>query len=218
MVRVVVRWCVTGVARKKGTILMPVAVGDIVRITARMLLDGVSDVVNVFHFDVAVQLAVDDDAFMVDVAAELDLLYITINGHMSARVSYTTIDGQNITKNELLPSKPWPSLTVGGAGSDMLPEPVSACVFHRTLTPRVRAAKFLPPFTIGSNIGGALTALAVTAVTGFGAILTSGMATPLIQIDYIAFNRILGTGTPITQHIVPSRFRTQRRRRLGVGS
>jgi len=214
----VVRWCVTALAGTKRSLIMAVTVGDIVRITARMLLFGTSDLVNVFHFKVAVNLAVDDAAFMVDVALAMDLLYGPLNSQISTKVSYSSIEGQNITDNELLPSEPWPTLTVGGNGTEMLPEMNSACVFHRTLTPRVRAAKFLPPFGENTNLDGALAVTTVPIVQAFGDSLTAGLLTASIALNYVAFNRVLVTATGVTQALVPSRFRTQRRRRVGVGS
>lgn len=197
---------------------MTVAIGDIVRITARLVLDGSFDVVNVFHFVVAVQDAVNDSAFMEEVADQFDVLYTKINTEVTNRVSYVAVEGQNITQDVLLPSKAWPILVAGIASDSMLPETVSACVFHRTLTPRVRAAKFLPPMTQGSNVGGTIISGTLSNITDFGNLLTLSLQTLLIELTYVAFNRLLGTTTPVTQAIAPVRWRTQRRRRVGVGS
>lgn len=192
--------------------------GDIVRIVARMLLFGIDDVVNVFHFFVALNTTVDDAAFMVETALEMDNLYTLINAAIHPNVSYSSIEGQNITKDELLPSTAWPVLSAGTNITEMLPEMTSPCVFHRTLTPRVRAAKFLPPFGENTSADGAIVAPTVAQIQSFGDQLTDSLVGANIQLDYGAFNRVLATFTPVTQAIVPARFRTQRRRRLGVGS
>lgn len=197
---------------------MPVAVGDIVRITAKLLLNNLDDIVNVYHFSVAINNTLNDTAFMTEMASALDVLYTNINVQMHPNVSYSSVEGQNITKDELLPSRPWPILTAGTNASEMLPEMCAPCVFHRTLKPRVRASKFLPPFGENTNVDGAITAGAQAAIQAFGDALTVGLTTTNLGLVYVAFNRALGTSTVVTQALVPARFRTQRRRRLGVGS
>lgn len=197
---------------------MSVTVGNIVRLTARLLLQGVGDITNIYHFVTAVNTAADDGAFMTEAAAAFDALYTLINAGIHNSISYVSVDGQNITDNELLPSRSWPVLTVGGNATEMLPEMVAPCVFHRTLTPRVRAAKFLPPHGENQNVDGALAAGTVTQMQAYGDALTASLSQPNITLQYVAFNRVLVTSTPVTQAIVPVRFRTQRKRRLGVGS
>lgn len=197
---------------------MAVEVADIIRIAARMRLDGIGDIINVFHFVVAVQDLLDDSAVMDGVAEILDDLYTTVNGAIADNVTYESVDGQNITKDELLPSKDWPVLTAGGAGSDMLPEMTSCCVFFRTVKPRVRNAKFLPPFTIGSSDDGAVDALTVTALENYGDFLVAPLTVTDLELGYVSFNRVTQVATQVISRVVPTRFRTQRRRRLGVGS
>lgn len=197
---------------------MAVNVGDIVRITAKLLLNGVSDVVNVYHFSVAINNTLNDTAFMTEMASAMDTLYTIINGSISPLISYSSVEGQNITQDELLPSRPWPVLTVGVNGSEMFPEQCTACVFHRTLKPRVRAAKFLPPFGENQAVDGQLAATVIATLQTYGDSLTTGLTTTNLGLVYVAFNRLLSTSTVVTQALVPNRFRTQRRRRLSVGS
>lgn len=197
---------------------MAVTVGNVVRIVALMQLNGVSDVVNVYHFVVNALTAASDLAFMTDVAVEMDALYTLINASIVDNVTYQSIDGQNITDNELLPSVAWPVLTAGLSGGNMMPEMDSACVFHRTATPRVRASKFLPPVGDGNNTDGVIGAILRAALIVYGDRLTLGLISAAVDLSYVAFNRTLGTTTPVTQAIVPQRWRTQRRRRIGVGS
>lgn len=197
---------------------MAVEVGDIVRITARLLLRGVSDVVNVYHFSVAINDALNDTIFMINTASAMDTLYGLINLRIHPDVTYIAVEGQNITKDELLPSTDWPVLTAGLSGSLMMPEMVAACVFHRTLKPRVRAAKFLPPMGDGVSVDGAVLAAAVVEFQAYGDSLTAGLTATDLGLTYVAFNRLLSTATAVSQALVPARFRTQRRRRLGVGS
>ena len=109
---------------------MTVGVGDIVRITAKLLLNGVSDIVNVYHFSVAANTTLNDTAFMTEVALELDTLYAGINPVIATTVTYVSLEGQNITKDELLPSRPWPTLIAGASATEQLPEQCSVCVFQ----------------------------------------------------------------------------------------
>jgi len=197
---------------------MAVQVGDVVRITARLLLNNIGDIVNVYHFLVDTNTTSDDTDFMGEVADALDTLYTIINGAIHPDVSYVSVDGINVTQSVLLPSTAWPVLTVGGNTSEMLPEMVTACVFHRTLTPRVRASKFLPPYGENNNTDGAILAAAVVTLQQYGDALTASLVEANIQLDYGAFNRVTSTFTAVTQALVPVRFRTQKRRRLGVGS
>jgi len=197
---------------------MAVEVADILRIAARMRLDGIGDIINVYHFVVAVQDLLDDNEVMDGVATLMDELYTIVNGVIANNVSYESIDGQNITKDELLPSKDWPLLTVGGNVSDMLPEMTACCVFFRTIKPRVRAAKFLPPFTEGGNDEGLIEAATLALAKDYGDFLVDPLVTTDLQLGYVSFNRVTGVATEIISRVAPARFRTQRRRRLGVGS
>ena len=197
---------------------MAVSVGDVVRITARMLLDGVDDVINVYHFVVDTNTTANDEAFMTEVAQEIQDLYVTINSRVSDRISYESVEGFNVTQTLLLPPRPFPSLSAGADAGVMLPEMNAACCFHRTTTPRVRASKFLPPTTESSNDGGALGVTYEALVQNFAAFLLAAVVGPNIALDYIAFNRALSTFVRVSSSVVPSRFRTQRRRRIGVGS
>ena len=197
---------------------MAVEVADILKIVARMRLNGIGDIVNTYHFIVAVNDLVDDDAVMDGVATIMNTLYTKIVSQISPLVDFESIEGLNVSKTELLPGKDWPSLTAGTNSSTMLPEMNAACCFFRTITPRVRAAKYLPPFGENTQDDGELGATAVTAIEDFGDFLVDPISITDLQLGYISFNRVTSFATAITSRVVPVRFRTQRRRRLGVGS
>lgn len=197
---------------------MAVSVGDVVRITARLLLNNIGDVVNVYHFFVNTNTTANDAAFMTELALAMDTLYTPVNAAVHQDISYVSVDGQNITDNQLLPTVGWPVLTVGGNATEMLPEMVAACVFWRTLRPKVRTAKFLPPFGENQNVDGALAAATVILLQAFGDALTAGLTGPNIAVVYGAYNKPLDRFEVVAQALTPARFRTQKRRRLGVGS
>jgi len=152
------------------------------------------------------------------VASILDTLYTKINLIMSNNVTYDSIDGINVTKTELLPPKDWPILTGGANVNSMLPEMSAACVFFRTLKPNVRCSKFLPPFTEEASVDGAVESGAVTAVGLFGDFLVAPLVVTNLTLGYVSFNRLTSVSTQVLTRVVPARYRTQRRRRIGVGS
>ena len=195
-----------------------IAVGDVIRLTARCLLDGVHDVVGVFHFKALSTNSGTDSDFMDGVATEFDTLYTFLNSELSDRITYTNIEGINVTAARLLPAKAWPLLTAGGSAGSMLPEEVAGCVFFRTLRPKTRASKFIGVFTELSNNGGALEASTQLALQTFGDRLVGGFASDGAVMDYGAFNQPLNRFTVADTAIVPTRWRTQKNRRIGVGS
>lgn len=195
-----------------------IAVNDIIRITARMVIDTTNEVVGVWHHKCLVTNAGDDLAFMTAAAIVFDNRYTLINGEVTNRLDYVTIEGQNVTASRLLPTLPWPVLVSGLTASEMLPETVAACVFFPTLRPKTRASKFLGGYTEASNLGGLLSAGALTALGLFGAAFVGGFVADAASMQYGAWNQLFLRFTPVSSHQVPLRWRTQRRRRFGVGS
>ena len=198
--------------------MAPVAVGDIIRVTAKMFLDGSNDIVNVFHFKVNINTSADDDAFMTEVASAMDTLYTLVNARVTTRITYSSVQGFNVTQTELLPDKPWPILTAGLDTDDMIPEMNAACCFHRTITPKVRASKFLAGAGETSNAGGALETTYKSLIQAFADSLLATLVTANVTLQYGAFNVVLSLFRPVVTALVPDRFRTQKRRRIGVGS
>lgn len=191
---------------------------DIVRVTARMFLDGVHEIVNVFHYKALNGNLTDADTFMVGVALAMNSLYTLVNPDVSTRLTYNQVEGANITQITLLPSKPWPILVAGTTGGELLPEMVAACVFFRTTRPKTRTSKFLGGYTELSNIGGAVTPGSLTNLAAYGVLAVGGFAADGAVMNYGAWNSPAVRFTPVVVSVVPARWRTQRRRRFGVGS
>ena len=198
---------------------MAIVVDDVLRITAVMQFDSIDDIVNVYHCKVSSNVTVDDDQFMTQMAGEMDSLYDLINGGVSDLQEYIDVQGQNLTQNVLLPSKDWPNLTFGGSVSTALPSQVAASVFHRTLRPNTRASKYLGIFTEAQNDGnGSIGAGFQANLQSYADQLNGGFVGGGFVAAYGAYNVALDRFTPADSGIVPARWRTQRRRRLGVGS
>ena len=198
---------------------MAVNIDDILRITCNFRFDALDEYVNVYHFEWAGVDGLSDDLAMDQVAADLDAGYDEVNDDVSDKVAFVDIQGQNITKNTLLPTKTWPTMTIGLATGDVLPTQVAANVYFRTQRPLTRASKFLPPYTQdATNPTGGLTTVALARVQSFGDLAVLGFTVVVNHLTYGAYNAALERFTPVTAAVVPTKYRTQRRRRVGVGS
>lgn len=198
---------------------MAVVVGDIVRIVAVFQWAAQDIFSNIYHFQVGKNDTVDDTQFMERIADMMNTAYLTVNGNIGDNINYVDVEGINLTQDILLPPTAWPSLTTGAGGSQSLPTQVAASVYFRTLRPRTRASKFLPPFTETFNDpGGLITAAAQADMQAFGDAWVDGIADALVEVTLGAYNIEAARFTPVALAIVAPRFRTQRRRRLGVGS
>jgi len=197
---------------------MSVSVGDFVRITAKMKLFGTDDVMNVYTFRVDRNDTGDDDTFMVAMALHMDDAYNEIVNDLSDQLSFETVDGQNISKSELLPEKAWPVLTVGDSATFLLPTQVAAEVYWPTITPKVRTSSFIGGYTVTfNNISGEIIPAAIARLVLFGAAMKD-IATANVDAVKGSWNPTKMIFTESGDPVVPSRWRTQRRRRIGVGS
>lgn len=197
---------------------MAVAVGDIVRIIPKMKWFGTDDVVNVLTYRVDVNTEVDDAAFMAALVGRVDIAYSFMTGQQSTSFTYESVDGINITKNELLPNTPWPVLTAGTSGTSIVPQQLAACAFWPTITPKVRTSAFFGgyvTFTIDplGEITAVLRGFVNSAALELRRLITAG-----VDLQKGSLNPLTSVFTEAGVPQVPLRWRTQRRRRIGVGS
>lgn len=199
---------------------MAPVLNDIVRVVNVFERQGSLDIfTNTFYFKVLAASWASDLQFMSEIANYMDISYLIINGSFNTAMLYKHIDGQNITQNQLLPLVPWPTLTAGVNATDMLPTQCTARPYFPTNRPKTRAAIGLPPYSENTQSGGGLIAAATLTVTETWAdrfvgnmILAGG------TLQYGAFNNALVRFTPVDSRVVPQRFRTIKRRRVGVGA
>lgn len=197
---------------------MPVNNNDIVRVTAKMDFGGAEDIINVMHCENITGAPVADGLFMTDVAAWLDAAYTLINGQITSVVNYITVRGQNITQSILLPDTPWPTLVFGGAIGDALPLPTTAMVFFPTQVPRRQGKIYCPLFTESDNLFGTISVPALANLALFATAIRTAFTGVSATLRYVVWSRkFLGFSVPVSQQ-VPGIYRTQRRRRQGVGS
>lgn len=197
---------------------MTAVIGDVLKITCKMRLLGTDDVQNVYTYKITGGTLPDDLQIMQGIAAHMDTGYLLINARVSTALAYVTVDGINITQSVLMPEVPWPVLTAGLEGANLLPTQVAACVFWPTTTPKVRSSSFLGGFTETDNgFIGEIGAGLLGVLNTFG-VFMQGMVQAEISADKGSFNPLTSTFTASGSPQVPTRWRTQRRRRVGVGS
>lgn len=197
---------------------MAVAVNDILRIAAVVTVAG-QEYVNVHHLKVLSNTTVDDAAFMAELVATLASIYANIQGDQTTGLQYLRIEGQNITQDAVLPTTGWPGLPSGTSALDVLPTQVAAFVYWPTSRLRTRASSFLPGFTEAANTpGGVWSAGAIANVQAFGDALVPAIASANVTTRKGTYNRPLNRFIELQAAVVPPRARTQRRRRVGVGS
>jgi hypothetical protein len=183
-----------------------------------MKLFGTDDVMNVLTYRVDINTTVDDAAFMVEAAARLDVNYGGLLADISTLLTFETIDGQNISKSELLPEVPWPVITAGTNVNALLPTQVAAEVFWPTITPKVRTSSFLGGYAVTANSPTGEVQVATIARINTFAIAQMTLINTNISLVKGSFNPLLLLFTASGLPVVPNRWRTQRRRRVGVGS
>lgn len=197
---------------------MPVAINDIVRITAVVSMFG-QEFVNVHFFKTIANGSVDDTAFMAAVQSMLAAVYANVQNDQSDEVRYERIEGQNITQDQLLPQTNWVGNPTGNKIEDPLPLQTSMNVFWPTLRPRTRCTSYLPGMTeAANNTEGEWGAVAIANAQQYGDDLVGNITFGGVTILKGAYNVALDRFTDLVNAVVPLDARTQRRRRRGVGS
>ncbi len=199
---------------------MPPIVNDVVRVVCAWTRVASPDAYsNSLHFKVTSDGWADNQEFMDEIATFLDDTYDLVNDQIASGMTYTNIDGQNVTQDVLMPAVDWPVQTIGGNASDQLPTQVTARPYFPTTRPKTRAAIGLVPFGESSQgSGGLIDATAVAEIELFCDEFLGTIALINGAVVYGAYNPEFARFTPVDSRIVPDRFRTLRRRRVGVGS
>jgi len=197
---------------------MTIGVGDILRLTAVMGMQG-QEFVNVHHLKVAANTTPNDAAYMAEFVITLAFNYADVQLNMSNTLQFLRMEGQNITKDEVLPTIAWPGLPFGSEVLPVLPTQVAPYVFWPTARLRTRAASYLPGYTENTNgAGGTLSAGALTNLQAFGDKWVPPLISANITSQKGAYNRPLNRFVVLASAVVQPMTRTQRRRRVGVGS
>lgn len=197
---------------------MAIAVNDTIRASVVWQAGLASQQVNVHHLLVEAR-AVSDTDFYADIAEWFVEAYTPVLTHMSVVIDHDRIELFNVSDNT---PEPWIARVAaldGSNGGESLPAQVSAEVYFRTSISRHIGRTFLPTFCEGDNLSGAIAATTLTDLATFGANVVAGSAlTNGSDLRKVIWDRSAGIGRSITSYVVPVLFRTQRRRRVGVGA
>ncbi len=197
---------------------MTVAQNDVLRVTAEMTVNG-HDVQNVYHYRSTNVPGIGDTKALADCAAIMEDLYQKLDAQISTGLSFDTVRVQNITQDVLLGALPFPLLTAGADAAVLLPEPVSALITYPTAQSRVRGGAYYGGFTEDQNTASGT--IGATLLTQLAAVVVDQLVESVFGADsyrYIVFNAVLNTFVLPVSGIVHSVWRTQRRRRTGVGT
>ncbi len=197
---------------------MAVEQDDVLRVTAEMSIAG-ADIQNVLHFRSTNAAPILETTALGDMADIMDALYTIINGGISVDLSYDSVRVQNVTQDILLGSALWPVLTAGVGGGDRMADQCAALITMATATPKVRGGVFLGGyFEAANDSDSSLTAVVTADLVDFAAELLIEQVFGANSYRYVVFNRLLGSVVLPVASIIHAAWRTQKRRRQGVGS
>jgi len=199
---------------------MATNLNDIIRVAARHAWAGVDDIINVYHFRVAiVPTPLSDDLLRADLATKLSTTYDDIQANMSNQVDALDITSYNVTQDYPIGVTGWTAPYVGGTGTgESLPQGCGPLVKWLTAVKRTQGRTYMPPVMEGNQDGGSLTLGTVTQYLTFAANLLAGTAGPNgYGFQLIVYKRSLGVAVTITSAAVSGLIAYQRRRKLGVG-
>lgn len=198
---------------------MAPTVGDILRIICR-LVQAANDVQNVYHGKVESGTPPTGATLASDMASFMDGIYNQINYGIADNIVYSSVAIYNLTQDEFYGDEPWPTLSIGGGGTNpMLPPQCAPLVLFQTATPGHLGKKFLPPIT--DNVlddDGSLTAGYVTNTALLGADIVAGMSPGTYYVSFGIYSGNPAVYYPFSAAVARDFVATQRRRYTGKGS
>lgn len=123
---------------------------DVIEAAARMELNGVDDVINVYQFELSSATTPSDAVTVVSILAILEAIYEIIVAVQSTLLLYRDIRLTNITQQILLGTVAWPTLVDGEAVADLVPPGAAGLVNFNTVVSRVSPRKYYGGFTTGA--------------------------------------------------------------------
>lgn len=198
---------------------MPLAVNDIVEVTAKMAFNGSSAVRNVFHFKCTVASSVDDLTIAEGIGLQMDVMYGSVKGIMPDNLTAETIQVVNLTGNRIMGEVPWGAYFPGGISTANAYATGVACVLRLLTASRgVQGRKFIGSLS-ESAIGddALLDDAAIEACLEFGGALLSEWTVEGGHILPVVYNRLTHVARAITGLILSAVPGYQRRRKVGLG-
>lgn len=197
---------------------MTIQIGDVIRVQARMLRNGVDAVQNVYHVHHDTGSPVVDATWVSEVSAIIDAAMFGLSTAISPNITPLDLLFFNITQDVTLPDGAWTTFVGGTSGLHANAPQVSAEVFWRTGAARVIGRKFLPPMTEDLQSDGLWVAGLLASLAAFGVALVGSILTLQGNVSFGTYNAVTAVFNAYASTFVPIDARTQRRRRTGVGA
>jgi hypothetical protein len=125
---------------------MAIATGDILRVSARLLWGGVSDIVNVWWMEVLDDAAASLSDNLDAVTQFIEDIYTEWEANIDDNTDFADISVVNHTQNESYGAVDWPSLTTGGGVGDPEMPQASVFCFFPTFTSGIQGRKWIGGF------------------------------------------------------------------------
>lgn len=192
---------------------------DIIRAAARGRWNSLSDVINVFWYQMTSSAGLTAAEVAEDIGDILETLYDYLDTFQHVSYSYKDITYFNVTQNKPLGAWDWPSLNAGTANYDALPTGVAAFIFARTGYNRIIGRKYLGVFTENDCGNGGWGSSLMTNLGYFAAWwLVTGWEQTNGDWDQGIYSAGNATLYPIEEVVVRQVPGYQRRRKQGVGA
>lgn len=193
--------------------------GDIVRIGAGLIYDGLYDVVNVWHVRVDTIGGATWAELTNDIQAWLNNLMTDLKDELVDGIGTGSVSVSNATQLTTLGSIPWSPTWAGAQVSDPTASGVSCFSWARTYKPRVQIRKYFGVFSEAGITGGFWIGAVQDACDAamVYAIATQGLGGDR-SFQAVAYNRTLRTSTIARSVAVAAEPGYQRRRKRGAGS
>lgn len=199
---------------------MAVEAGDVLRVTAKFLVNDIDDMMNVFHAKHMGDDPVPDASAATDLSDRLDGAWGQLNSHISVNVDYVSIEVFNVTQDRPISEDSWFTQTAGGQSTDaQLPAQIASLVTFPTATARSLGKKFLGGFTEVDNENfGVVSSGLLSDMADFVTDLLGSMTIDGELFEWGNYRPLTLLFSPWVSGLIETFWATQRRRRSGVGS
>lgn len=199
---------------------MAILSGDVMRISARQKLEGVFDIVNVFHVIVDTLSTGGDANVLNDLAEYVGTTYAQLAGSIPSVVDADVIDFYNVSQDIPYGQHTWGGGYTGGSNSGDFTSVGSAILLLLpTAAKRVQGRFYLGPIAEGHISAGQVNSSSLPNVENFAAnLLALDAYTNGGVFDYIVLSKAENTPHHPVSHRVVLELAYQRRRRRGRGS
>lgn len=193
--------------------------GDILRVGAGLVYDGLYDVVNVWHLLQESAAGQTWAATIVMVQSWLNSAYATLKTPLNDGIGTGSVAVANLTQATTIGVIPWSPSWAGAESGEPTAAGVCCFVWGRTYKPRVQLRKYFGVFGEVNVSTGSWTGTVQDACQDVMDYAIASRAINLFtKVQAVAYNRLLGTYQVAHSTDVAAEPAYQRRRKRGRGS